>query len=271
MQANGKTIVVTGGGNGIGREIVLNLLGKGARVAAVDLSEAGLAETVKLVGGKADKLSTHVLNITDRAAVEALPAAVIAAHGQVDGLINCAGIIQPFVKFNDLEWDAIERVMNVNFYGLLNMTKTFLPHLLARPQGHVVNVSSMGGFIPVPGQTIYGASKAAVKLFTEGLYSELVGTNVSVTVAFPGAIHTNISANSGVVANVETSAEDQAKASKIKMTEPADAAAMIIDAMERDAYRAMIGNDAAMLDRLVRLMPKRAAGIIQKQMASLLG
>ncbi|WP_252629481.1 SDR family oxidoreductase, partial [Enterobacter sp. JH539] len=90
--------------------------------------------------------------------------------------INNAGIIQPFVKIDQLGYEVVERVFNVNFYGTLYMTKTFLPHLLTRPEAHIVNVSSMGGFLPVPGQTIYGASKAAVKLFTEGLHSELADT-----------------------------------------------------------------------------------------------
>lgn len=161
MRANGKTIVVTGGGNGIGRELVLQLLSKGARVAALDISEEGLAETTRRAGDGAERLSTHVANIADRAAVEALPATIIEAHGQIDGLMNVAGIIQPFVKVNELDYAAIERVMNVNFWGVMHMVKAFLPHLLARPSAHIVNISSMGGFLPVPGQSVYGASKAA--------------------------------------------------------------------------------------------------------------
>jgi short-subunit dehydrogenase len=267
VKVQGKTIVVTGGGNGIGRELVLNLLGKGARVAAVDISEAGLAETLAKAGANADKLSTHALSITDRISVEALPESVIAKHGQVDGLINCAGIIQPFVRLKDLEYEAIERVMNVNFWGVVYMTKTFLPILLGRPVAHILNISSMGGFCPVPGQTIYGASKAAVKLMTEGLYAECIGTNVSVTVAFPGAIATNISKNSGVGMDMDP---DDASASKFKMTAPSDAAQIIVDAMERDAFRVMVGSDATMLDRLSRVAPRKAAEVIQKQMKDLL-
>jgi short-subunit dehydrogenase len=270
MLAAGKTIVVTGGGNGIGRELTLNLLGRGASVAAVDINETGLEETARIAGDKAGKLSTHPLNITDRAAVEALPAAVIAAHGQVDGLINCAGIIQPFVKVNDLGYDVIERVMNVNFWGVVNMTKTFLPHLLERPVAHLVNVSSMGGFMPFPGQSIYGASKAAVKLLTEGLHSELMETNVSVTTVFPGAIATDISRNSGL--NAPTAAEASAgEKPKMQMTLPAEAARVIVEGMEKDAYRVMIGKDAKLLDRLSRLIPEKSAGFIYKQMKARLG
>ena len=188
MKVQGKVIVVTGGGNGIGRELALLLLRKGAKVAAVDISEKGLQETAELAGDLKTKISTHVVNITDREAVAALPQKVIATHGVIDGLINCAGIIQKFVRVKDLTLADIDRVMNVNFYGTVNMTIAFLTHLLSRPEAHLVNVSSMGGFLPVPGQTIYGASKAAVKLFTEGLYSELLDTPVQVTVVFPGAM-----------------------------------------------------------------------------------
>ncbi len=269
MKAAGKTIVVTGGGSGIGRQLVLGLLGRGSRVAALDISEAGLSETARLTGDAADRLSTHVADITDRATVESLPAAVISAHGQVDGIINCAGIIQPFVKVNELDYSAIERVMNVNFWGLVYVTKTFLPHLLKRPSAHIVNVSSMGGFVPVPGQTIYGASKAAVKLLTEGLHSELTDTNVRVTVVFPGATATDISKNSGLEAPPAAEASEQAKKFK---TLPADEAARIIlDAMEKDAYRVCVGKDSTLIDRLYRLMPERAAGLIYKQMRELLG
>jgi len=259
--------VVTGGGNGIGRELVLQLLTKGARVAAVDIDETKLKETIALAGGNA-KISTHVVNVTDRTAVEKLPAAIIKAHGTVDGLINNAGIIQKFVKVNDLEYKDIERVLNVNLYGVIHMTKAFLPHLLKRPEAHIANVSSMGGFLPVPGQTIYGASKAAVKLFTEGLNSELLSTNVRVTVIFPGAIETNISANSGLT---NMKAPDPEKGEKtFKMTKPTVAAQMIIDGIEKNRYQVHIGSDSKMMDRLYRLMPERAAKLIYSQMKSLL-
>lgn len=144
MKVQGKVVVVTGGGSGMGRALVLQLLGKGARVAAVDLNAASLQETARLAQA-GERLSTHVLNITQREAVEALPAEVIARHGAVDGLINNAGIIQPFVRVNDLDYSAIERVMNVNFYGTLYMIKAFLPHFLQRPEAHIVNISSPSG------------------------------------------------------------------------------------------------------------------------------
>ena len=206
MKVQNKIFVVTGGGNGMGRELVLLLLARGASVAAIDIDQSALAETVELSGSKKNKITTHVVNITEKGSVDALPDQIISQHGAVDGLINNAGIIQPFVRLKDLDFSAIERVMNVNFYGTLYMTKAFLPHLLKRPEAHITNISSMGGFLPVPGQTIYGASKAAVKLLTEGLNSELLNSNVHVTVVFPGAVGTNIAANSGVGASLNVKA-----------------------------------------------------------------
>lgn len=265
MEVNGKTFVVTGGGNGIGREVVLGLLARGARVAAVDLNETGMAETAQLAGADAERLSQHALSVADRDAVLALPDAVIAAHGQVDGLLNVAGVIQPFVKIQDLGFDQIERVMNVNFWGVVNTTKAFLPHLLARPAAAILNVSSMGGFLPVPGQAAYGASKAAVKLLTEALYAELQGTPVAVTVVFPGGVGTNITANSGV------EMPKMATGAKVpKATSPADAGRLIIEAVQKGSFRLRIGGDAKFMDRLSRLAPRRATLLIANQMKSLL-
>ncbi len=268
MKVNGKTIVVTGGGNGIGRELVLHLLNKGAKVAAVDMREEALVETNKLAGGLAAHLSTHVLNITDKEALSSFVEQVIKQHGAVDGLINNAGIIQPFVRVNDLEFSAIERVMQVNFYGTLYMIKAFLPHLLKRPEAHILNISSMGGFLPVPGQSIYGASKAAVKLLSEGLYSELLDTNIKVSVVFPGAIGTNITGNSGVVG--PTLSEVDMKKSSIQLLAASKAAELIVKGMEADKMRIYVGNDSKLLNFLYRLHPGFATRFIAKQMKSLL-
>ncbi|WP_425310493.1 SDR family oxidoreductase [Ammonicoccus fulvus] len=266
MQFQDKVFVVTGGANGMGREVVLELLARGARVAAVDLQSDPLGDVKDRVRHLGDRLTIHPLDITDRAAVEALPAAVIAAHGQVDGLLNVAGIIQPFDRFAELDRSVMERVMNVNFWGVINTCQAFLPALLERPEACIVNVSSMGALAPVPGQTIYGASKAALKLFTEGLYAELRDTNVDVTIVFPGAVQTEITANSGVeMRRTGTSSKGTPKMLKAK-----DAALQILAATEKGAYRATVGSDATMLDRLSRLAPQRATDLIADKMKALL-
>lgn len=261
MNLQGKVFVVTGGGAGIGRATTLELLSRGARVAAVDLSNEGLAETAELAGSGA-ALSLHPLNITDREAVLGLPAAVEEIHGHADGLINIAGIIQPFVHVKDLGFDQIERVMNVNFWGTVNMVKAFLPILVTRPTARLINVSSMGALLPVPGQTAYGASKAAVRLFTEGLYAELQDTTVSVTEVFPGAIGTDITKNSGVERSGSVTDEDKAA----KTTSPEEAARQIVAAAETGRFRVNIGKDAKLFDRLSRLIPQRAIRMIAQRM-----
>jgi short-subunit dehydrogenase len=268
MKVADKVVIVTGAGSGIGRAVTQEVVRRGGRVAAVDVNAATLDETRALVGDDG-RVAAFVVDITDRVAVDALPAQVIARFGVVDGVIHCAGIIQPFARLNDLSWEAIDRVFAVNWHGTLFLTKALLPHLLQRPVAHVVNVSSMGGFLPVPGQTLYGASKAAVKLLTEGLHAELRDTPVRVTIVFPGAVATNISANSGVT--LKLPAAEQAKARRIPTITAAAAATAILDGVEADAYRVLVGPDAKLMDKLVRLDPRRAAAFIARQMKSLLG
>ena len=263
MKVNNTVWVVTGSGNGMGRAMALALLHKGAKVAAVDLNEAALHETRELAGELQDRISLHVLNITDRAAAEALPDQLIDRYSKVDGLINNAGIIQPFVRINDLDYAVIEKVLNVNFYGLLYMTKAFLPHLLLRPEAHIVNISSMGGFLPVPGQSIYGATKAGVKLMTEGLRAELSDTHVHVTVVFPGAMETNIIVNSG--AQNPDKPLPNAEDARFKPLSPAKAAQIILKGIEKNKSRIFVGKDSRFLDWMYRLSPSLATNLVAKQ------
>lgn len=266
MQIANRVFVVTGAGSGMGREATLELIRRGGRVAAVDLREDTLAETVALAVAASDRISTHVLNVTDREAVAALPDAVLAAHGQVDGLLSIAGIIQRFVHVEDLTLEEIERVMAVNFWGTLFLDRAFLPLLKARPQAALLNVSSMGGLVPVPGQGAYGASKGAVKLLTETLYAELRDTNVAVTVVFPGGVGTHITENSGVDAPAMATTGKPPK-----VTSADEAGRIIVDAVEKGTFRVLIGSDAKMLDRLSRLSPTRAITTVADQMSKLLG
>jgi NAD(P)-dependent dehydrogenase (short-subunit alcohol dehydrogenase family) len=266
MRIQDKVFVVTGGGNGIGRQVVLDLLGRGARVAALDLREDGLEETRRLAYPAGDRLSTHVVDVTDRRAVEDVAQKVVAEHGHVDGLLNVAGIIQKFVPVVELDEAEMERVMNVNFWGVVHTTKAFLPLLLERPGASIVNVSSMGALAPVPGQAVYGASKAAVKLFTEALYAETRTTPVRVTVVFPGGVATDIAAHSGVVSQASAGTS---RGSSMSPTTPQGAARQIVDAVEHEPFRVVIGSDARTLDTLTRLSPRRATDYIADKMASL--
>jgi len=264
VKLSGKVVVISGAGNGMGRQMTIEALARGASVFGVDLNEEALAETAKITGS--EKFAYASANIADRERVMALPDEVIAKFGTIDILVNNAGIIQPFVRVNQLEFKDIDRVMAVNFNGPVNMVKAFLPHLLKRPAAQIANVSSMGAYAPVPGQTIYGASKAAVKLFTEGLRTELYGTPVKVTLIYPGAINTNIAGNSGLKMEMPAGAE-----MKQPKTTPVETAGKImITAIENEAPRAFVGGDAAMLDKMARLMPVKVADIIYNQMKNLL-
>ena len=264
MRIRDRVFVVTGAGSGIGQAVTLDLLSRGARVAAVDLREAGLAETVTLAAAPPNRLTTHVLDITDRAAVAALPQQVVDEHGQVDGLMCIAGIIQRFVYLDQMTMDEIERIMAVNFWGTLYMDLAFLPLLEKRPEASLVNVASMGALVPVPGQSMYGASKGAVRLLTEALYAELRDSNVAVTLVFPGGTATHITENSGV----EPPRIPADKMPKI-LTAP-EVATAIVEAVQKGTFRVLIGRDTHMLDRLSRLAPQRAISLAAERMKAYL-
>jgi short-subunit dehydrogenase len=123
----------------------------------------------------------------------------------------------------------------------------------------------MGGFLPVPGQTIYGASKAAVKLLTEGLYAELLNTNVRVTLIYPGAVRTSIAANSGL-----SGAPQSEEPSSFRMLAAEEAARQIIHAIEQDRFRSLVGSDVRIMDLMYRLSPRRATHLIYEKMKTLL-
>ncbi len=265
MQVANRVVVVTGAGSGIGRALVIELLDRGAAaVAAVDLRSEGLEETARIADA-GDRLSTWTCDVTDRDAVDALPMRLIERHGVIDVVVNNAGIIQPFVPFTQLDREVIDRVIDVNLHGPINVLKAFLPHLLDRRAAHVVNVASMGAFLPVPGQTLYGATKAAVKLLSEGLYAELMDTHVGVTVVMPGGVDTSISENSGVAV------PQAAGASDYSTTSAEDAARTIVDGIEQDRLHVLVGRDAQTMNLLTRVAPRQATHLIKRQMSSLLG
>ncbi len=266
MKLNDKVITVTGAGGGVGRQLVLQLLEKGASVAAVDINWDSLEETKKAVGFRGKKVSIHAADITDKNRVKQLAAEIYDIYGRIDGLINNAGIIQPFITLADLEEGHVDRLMNINFYGMMNMVRAFLPYLAESPEAHIANVSSMGGFLPVPGQSVYGASKAAVKTATEGLRIELSNTQIGVSLVIPGGIETDIKKNSGLE-NPEISEEDKKNAG-IQLTKPADAAAVILKGIENNKAKILVGKDAKIMDFLYRLAPQKAAGMISRVMAA---
>jgi len=257
---NEKVFVVTGGGSGIGREVVLYLVEKGAYVAAVDINDKGLNETM-LMSTDLKKLSLHKVDITNREMVSKLVTEIKEKYGTIDGLINVAGIIQPYVDIIDIDYERINRVFNVNFFGTLNMVKEFLPELINEKDTYLLTVASMGGFLAVPGQGIYGASKAAVKLLTESLYAELKETNVNVTVVLPGGVNTGIADKIGL----QISEKERKQASK-KNLSPRECAEIIVNSLDSKKLQVYAGKDSKILNFLYRLNPKMATNIITKSL-----
>lgn len=261
MKVVGKKIIVTGAGSGIGKELTIQLLRAGATVIALDINKENLENLKKEINK--ESLYIYPIDVRDAKALAIFKEEYFKMHETIDILINNAGIIQPFENVEKLDDETINRVMEVNFYGPLNLTRLFLPQMLGRPEAHIVNISSMGGFFPFPGQTIYGASKAALKLFTEGLYAELLGTNVHVTLVFPGAIATNIASNSNI--KTEKSESD----SKFKMLSAAVAADEIIFGIEKNKFQLYVGSDSKFMNFIYKINPKAAIKYIKSKMKNM--
>lgn len=267
MRVEGKTFIVTGAGSGIGKALTTQLIQRGTKIIALDLNDKALHD-LKAQLDPEKLILVHKVDIADQKAIAKLADEIRKKGYLVDGIINSAGIIQPFVKVNELSYETVKKVFDVNFWGTLYLIKIFLPSLLERPEAHIVNISSMGGFLPVPGQGAYGASKAAVKLLSEALYAELMATNVHVTVVFPGATDTNITKNSGVrVPNQPARGQEKAAFTPLPA---ARAAEVIVDGIERNKYQVFTGKDSKFFNFLYRLNPRFATRFIAGQMKSLL-
>ena len=247
MHLKNKVIVVTGAGSGIGREVALQLLSHGSVVAAIDFNEETLDETLRLADHP--NISCHVADVSNAQEVLSICNDVLEVHGVVDGLVNNAGIMQPFYSVEGLGVDDLQRIFNVNFWGVMYMLKAFMPHLRKRPEAHIINISSMGGYMPFPGQVGYGASKAAVKLLTEGLAVELSSTDIGVSVAYPGAVNTSITHDLPDISPQMRQIAERAGLS------PKTAARRIIRGIESNQPRILIGYDSLVIDKLYRLMP----------------
>lgn len=239
MNFKNKVIIVTGAGNGIGRELSLQLIAKGANVAAVDINPDLLKETLELSKVDESRISSHILDVRDLEGIVNLKEAVISHHGKVDGLINNAAIAAPFVKFTEYSKQKADILLDINLNAVINLTRTFLPEIQKSEGGLIANVSSTAGFAPLPHQVVYVTSKYAVKGFTEALYNELFDTNTTVCLIMPGVTATNLMKNSG--------AGDM----ELTGTSPQKAAEKMITGMENEQLKIFAGDDAkAMYDKL---------------------
>jgi short-subunit dehydrogenase len=256
----GTVAAITGAGSGIGRALALNLAKSGCALAIADIRGATLEETAELASeAGAQKVTTHVCDVSDLAAVESYAADASAAHGRVQLLVNNAGVALGGT-FQDISMEDFHWLMGINFWGVINGCKAFLPILLRQHEAHIVNVSSVFGLLAPPGQTAYVSSKYAVRGFTESLRLELHGTAVRVSAVHPGGVATNIAKNARVGGQLRDASPESVEQERVSIDRmltlpPERAAAIIVKGIERNQRRILVGRDAETIALLTRWLP----------------
>lgn len=259
-----KVCVVTGAASGIGRAMAIQLGAAGAALALSDVNEDGLAETVKLIGtSHSNRMMTDYLNVADAGAIADYAPKVEAALGPADYVFNVAGLSR-VGHFENTPLESFEKVMDVNLYGVVRMSKAFLPQLL-KTKGGLTNISSVFGLMGVKGQTHYCASKFAVRGFSESLASELKEKGVSVSSVHPGGVATNVARNAQVDAlpdNGKSRDEMLAQFDQAAKTTSERAAEIILSGTAKGKRRIMVGNDSRVISAVVRLFPKSYSKVL---------
>ncbi len=257
MKIDHNTVaVITGAASGIGRALAVRLAQEGAQLAICDVNDAALKDTARIAAQPGVKITTHVVDVSDRERMASFVDEVVGEHGRAHLVINNAGVALGGTV-EELAIEDIEWLMSINFWGVVYGTKMFLPILRQQPRAHLVNISSIFGIIAPPGHSAYAASKFAVRGFTESLRHELAGGNISVSCVHPGGIRTNIARNAkaGAGANRSIVEKEGEFFDKVARTLPEQAAERIVRGVLRDEEKILIGQDARMIDKVQRLMP----------------
>lgn len=251
----GKVAVITGAGSGIGRALALNLSEKRAKLALSDVDTDGLAKTVRLAQALGAQVKSDRLDVAEREAVLAHADAVVAHFGTVHQVYNNAGIAYNG-NVDKSEFKDIERIIDVDFWGVVNGTKAFLPHVIASGDGHIVNISSLFGLIAVPGQSAYNAAKFAVRGFTEALRQEMLVARhpVKVTCVHPGGIKTAVARNATVADGEDQQTFAEFFDRRLALHSPEMAAKTIVNGVAKGQARVVVGLEAKAVDVLARIM-----------------
>ena len=259
-----KVAVITGAGSGIGRALALNLAGKGSLLALSDVDEAGLAETVSLVErAGVTKVRSDRLDVADRDAFSRYALDVVEDFGRVNVVVNNAGVALAG-DLTDLEYPDMDWIIGINFWGVVHGTKEFLPHVIASGDGHVVNLSSLFGLVSMPGQSMYNASKYAVRGMTEALREEMLIAKhpVGVTAVHPGGIKTAIARNSRVSAKENQAATADFFDKKLAKMTPERAAEIIVRGILKNKARVLVGLDAHAIHTAAKLAGSRYQDVV---------
>ena len=269
---NKSVVVVTGAASGIGRALAVQLANDGvAGLALSDRNEKGLGETAEIIGDSDAEVMTSFVDVSKREDIQRFADETIGKFGRATHLINNAGVGMvgrvEQLSIEDMEW-----MMNINFWGTVYGTTTFLPILQKEKVGHIVNLSSVFGFIAPPGQSAYCASKFAVRGFTECLRHELQNSSVLVSVVHPGGIKTSIVKNAR---RGESATDSDMKIAdemldKLANTTPEKAAKTIIKGIKSKNPRILIGMDARQISLIHRMFPKRYFKIMDTIMGGML-
>jgi short-subunit dehydrogenase len=244
-----KVAVITGAGNGMGRELARQLAAAGCHLALSDINMTGLQETVSLLENPGSlNITSHRLDVSDREAVADYVGQVMESHKSVDVLINNAGIAGRSVEASEYDYSDYQRILDVNLWGVIHCSHEFLPHLLANPGSHLVNISSIFGLVAPPKSASYVTSKFAVRGYTEALRTELEARDVHVSCVHPGVIATNIAAAADAPDDVVKKFADKGM--------PADkAASVILKGIARKKARIRVAAHTYLIDWIQRLLP----------------
>jgi NAD(P)-dependent dehydrogenase (short-subunit alcohol dehydrogenase family) len=263
----GKTAVVTGAASGIGRALAQKLADRGCHLALADINAEGLEETAAGLRSNDRRVTTHIVDVSDPAAIEAFAAEVRQTHGEAHLLFNNAGVALGGM-FDQVASEQFDRVLDINLQGVIRTTRAFLPLMRESGEGHITNISSIFGVIAPAGQTAYAAAKFGVRGFTMALRHELEGTPIGVSTVHPGGVATNIAktAERGVGVSDEEYAIGQKAADQSLIMPPPKAAEIILCGIERRKPRIFVGRDAHTLMWMERILPTRYWGLIRKRL-----